>query len=170
MLMNVLVNACNLSPLYMQHFGPILILCSEDDQLATYSVVQKFGQHLLELGGDVNLIKWHSSPHVGMFSVFCLRNSSFNQELFWSLLHFSTSHFNHCDFVAKVVGKFTKQHSTLAPCLPQPTYLYAINAKIGLVIDYLSWFTKIKWQELFIWFGYWQHPKNARGGECIMMA
>ena len=71
MLMNVLVNACNLSPLYMQHFGPILILCSEDDQLATYSVVQKFGQHLLELGGDVNLIKWHSSPHVGMFSVFC---------------------------------------------------------------------------------------------------
>ncbi|XP_066337687.1 uncharacterized protein [Miscanthus floridulus] len=46
------------------HFGPILILCSEDDQLATYSVVQNFGQHLLELGGDVNLIKWHSSPHV----------------------------------------------------------------------------------------------------------
>jgi len=70
--MNVLVNAGNLSPLYMQHFGPILILCSEDDQLATYSVVQNFGQHLLELGGDVNLIKWHSSPHVGMFSVFCL--------------------------------------------------------------------------------------------------
>ncbi|OQU83838.1 hypothetical protein SORBI_3005G187200 [Sorghum bicolor] len=49
------------------HFGPILILCSEDDQLATYSVVQNFGQHLLELGGDVNLIKWHSSPHVGHY-------------------------------------------------------------------------------------------------------
>lgn len=49
------------------HFGPILILCSEDDQLATYSVVQNFGQHLLELGGDVSLIKWHSSPHVGHY-------------------------------------------------------------------------------------------------------
>lgn len=61
-----LVNICNLSSLYMQHIGPILILCSEDDQLAPYSVVEKFCQRLLELGGDVNLVKWHSSPHVGM--------------------------------------------------------------------------------------------------------
>nr|TKW01788.1 hypothetical protein SEVIR_8G201700v2 [Setaria viridis] len=43
--------------------GPILILCSEDDQLAPYSVVENFAKRLLELGGDVNLVKWHSSPH-----------------------------------------------------------------------------------------------------------
>ncbi|XP_062183229.1 uncharacterized protein LOC133887313 [Phragmites australis] len=49
------------------HVGPILILCSEDDQFATCSVVQNFGQRLLELGGDVNLVKWHSSPHVGHY-------------------------------------------------------------------------------------------------------
>nr|CAB3492016.1 unnamed protein product [Digitaria exilis] len=49
------------------HIGPILILCSEDDQLAPYSVVEKFCQRLLELGGDVNLVKWHSSPHVGHY-------------------------------------------------------------------------------------------------------
>ncbi|XP_062198164.1 uncharacterized protein LOC133900901 isoform X2 [Phragmites australis] len=49
------------------HVGPILILCSEDDQLATFSIVQDFGQRLLELGGDVNLVKWHSSPHVGHY-------------------------------------------------------------------------------------------------------
>ncbi|WVZ50416.1 hypothetical protein U9M48_001669 [Paspalum notatum var. saurae] len=49
------------------HVGPILILCSEDDELAPFSVVQNFGQRLLELGGDVNLIKWHSSPHVGHY-------------------------------------------------------------------------------------------------------
>jgi acetyl esterase/lipase len=51
----------------MQNVGPILILCSEDDQLAPYSVVENFANRLLELGGDVNLVKWHSSPHVGMF-------------------------------------------------------------------------------------------------------
>ncbi|KAJ1276372.1 hypothetical protein BS78_05G210000 [Paspalum vaginatum] len=49
------------------HVGPILVLCSEDDELAPFSVVQNFGQRLLELGGDVNLIKWHSSPHVGHY-------------------------------------------------------------------------------------------------------
>jgi len=48
------------------HVGPILILCSEDDQLAPFSVIENFGQRLLELGVDVNLVKWHSSPHVGM--------------------------------------------------------------------------------------------------------
>ncbi|TKW01787.1 hypothetical protein SEVIR_8G201700v4 [Setaria viridis] len=47
--------------------GPILILCSEDDQLAPYSVVENFAKRLLELGGDVNLVKWHSSPHVGHY-------------------------------------------------------------------------------------------------------
>ncbi|VAI16585.1 unnamed protein product [Triticum turgidum subsp. durum] len=46
------------------HVGPILIFCSEDDELAPCSVVQNFGRRLLELGGDVNLVKWHSSPHV----------------------------------------------------------------------------------------------------------
>ena len=51
----------------MQRVGPILILCSEDDQLAPFSVVENFHQRLLELGGDVNLVKWRSSPHVGMF-------------------------------------------------------------------------------------------------------
>uniref|UniRef100_A0A453KGT5 Peptidase S9 prolyl oligopeptidase catalytic domain-containing protein n=1 Tax=Aegilops tauschii subsp. strangulata TaxID=200361 RepID=A0A453KGT5_AEGTS len=49
------------------HVGPILIFCSEDDELAPCSVVQNFGRRLLELGGDVNLIKWHSSPHVGHY-------------------------------------------------------------------------------------------------------
>jgi len=49
------------------HVGPILILCSEDDQLAPFSVIENFGQRLLELGGDVNLVKWHSSPHVGHY-------------------------------------------------------------------------------------------------------
>ncbi|TVU17489.1 hypothetical protein EJB05_33527 [Eragrostis curvula] len=49
------------------HVGPILIFCSEDDELAPCSIVQDFGQRLLELGGDVNLVKWRSSPHVGHY-------------------------------------------------------------------------------------------------------
>ncbi|ONK55408.1 uncharacterized protein A4U43_UnF3660 [Asparagus officinalis] len=47
--------------------GPILILCSEDDQLAPYPVVSNFAQNLQELGGDVRLLKWKSSPHVGHY-------------------------------------------------------------------------------------------------------
>ncbi|XP_039777630.1 uncharacterized protein LOC120644955 isoform X2 [Panicum virgatum] len=53
--------------LYSSVVGPILILCSEDDQLAPFSVVENFHQRLLELGGDVNLVKWRSSPHVGHY-------------------------------------------------------------------------------------------------------
>ncbi|XP_052135122.1 uncharacterized protein LOC127753739 isoform X1 [Oryza glaberrima] len=49
------------------HVGPILIFCSEDDELAPCSIVQKFGRRLLELGGDVNLVKWQNSPHVGHY-------------------------------------------------------------------------------------------------------
>ncbi|CAL9107456.1 uncharacterized protein LOC135634156 [Musa acuminata AAA Group] len=47
--------------------GPFLIFCSEDDELAPYQVVCNFAQHLQELGGDVKLIKWNSSPHVGHY-------------------------------------------------------------------------------------------------------
>ncbi|KAL6654184.1 hypothetical protein ACP70R_007649 [Stipagrostis hirtigluma subsp. patula] len=47
--------------------GPILIFCSEDDELAPCAIVQKFAQRLIELGGDVNLVKWHNSPHVGHY-------------------------------------------------------------------------------------------------------
>ncbi|CAL9747897.1 unnamed protein product [Musa acuminata subsp. burmannicoides] len=47
--------------------GPFLIFCSEDDELAPYQVICNFAQHLQELGGDVKLIKWNSSPHVGHY-------------------------------------------------------------------------------------------------------
>ncbi|KAG8090142.1 hypothetical protein GUJ93_ZPchr0011g28550 [Zizania palustris] len=49
------------------HVGPILIFCSEDDELVPCSIIQKFGRRLLELGGDVNLVKWQNSPHVGHY-------------------------------------------------------------------------------------------------------
>ncbi|KAK8921180.1 hypothetical protein KSP39_PZI020391 [Platanthera zijinensis] len=44
--------------------GPFIILCSEDDKLVPYQTLESFAQHLQELGADVNLIKWSSSPHV----------------------------------------------------------------------------------------------------------
>lgn len=46
--------------------APYLILCSEDDDLAPYSIICNFAQRLQELKGDVKLVKWKSSPHVGM--------------------------------------------------------------------------------------------------------
>ena len=59
--------------MWLQNVGPILIFCSEDDELAPYPVVSNFAQRLEELGGDVRLVEWNSSPHVGMF----LTNISF---------------------------------------------------------------------------------------------
>lgn len=44
--------------------GPFIILCSEDDKLVPYQTLESFAQRLQELGADVNLIKWSSSPHV----------------------------------------------------------------------------------------------------------
>ena len=46
--------------------APYLILCSEDDDLAPYQIICNFAQRLQELGGDVKLVKWNSSPHVGL--------------------------------------------------------------------------------------------------------
>ncbi|ESW08664.1 hypothetical protein PHAVU_009G063900 [Phaseolus vulgaris] len=44
---------------------PYLILCSENDDLAPFQVVSNFFQRLKDLGGDVKLLKWSASPHVG---------------------------------------------------------------------------------------------------------
>ncbi|XP_068643270.1 uncharacterized protein [Aristolochia californica] len=49
------------------NMGPFLILCSEDDELAPYQIICNFAQRLQELGGDVKLVKWASSSHVGHF-------------------------------------------------------------------------------------------------------
>ncbi|KAA8537735.1 hypothetical protein F0562_027275 [Nyssa sinensis] len=47
--------------------APYLILCSEYDDLAPYQTICNFAQRLKELGGDVKLVKWNSSPHVGHY-------------------------------------------------------------------------------------------------------
>ncbi|PKU68101.1 uncharacterized protein LOC110114405 [Dendrobium catenatum] len=47
--------------------GPFLILCSEDDELVPYKISWGFAKRLQELGGDVSLVKWSSSPHVAHY-------------------------------------------------------------------------------------------------------
>lgn len=49
------------------NMGPFLIFCSEDDDLAPYQVVCNFAQRLQDLCGDVKVVKWNSSPHVGHY-------------------------------------------------------------------------------------------------------
>jgi len=51
----------------MQGLGPVLIFCSEDDNLAPSHVICGFARRLIELGADVKLMKWSDSQHVGMF-------------------------------------------------------------------------------------------------------
>ncbi|KAJ7958141.1 Transmembrane 53 [Quillaja saponaria] len=47
--------------------APYLILCSENDDLAPYHVICNFAQRLKDLGGDVKLVKWNGSPHIGHY-------------------------------------------------------------------------------------------------------
>lgn len=47
--------------------APYLILCSENDELAPYQIIYNFSQRLESLGGDVKLVKWSNSPHVGHY-------------------------------------------------------------------------------------------------------
>ncbi|XWS68014.1 hypothetical protein CRYUN_Cryun04dG0053900 [Craigia yunnanensis] len=44
--------------------APYLILCSEKDDLASYSVISNFAQSLQDLGADIKVVKWNSSPHL----------------------------------------------------------------------------------------------------------
>ncbi|KAG8645456.1 hypothetical protein MANES_10G066100v8 [Manihot esculenta] len=49
-------------------FGaPYLILCSENDHLAPYKCIHRFAKRLQDLGGDVKLVKWNVSPHIGHY-------------------------------------------------------------------------------------------------------
>ncbi|KAM7280170.1 hypothetical protein ACFE04_007304 [Oxalis oulophora] len=50
--------------------APYLILCSENDDLAPYQIICNFAHKLQELGGDVKLLTWSGSPHVGHYRHF----------------------------------------------------------------------------------------------------
>lgn len=56
--------------------APYLILCSENDDLAPFQVICNFAQRLQELGGDVKLVKWNGSPHVGMYALVIFFNDT----------------------------------------------------------------------------------------------
>ncbi|KAL1824971.1 hypothetical protein ACET3Z_011749 [Daucus carota] len=51
----------------LQMGAPYLILCSEDDDLAPFHTICNFAQRLKNLGGDVKLVKWSNSSHVGHY-------------------------------------------------------------------------------------------------------
>lgn len=55
--------------------GPFLIFCSEDDEFASCQTIFNFAQRLKELGGDVKLVKWSNSPHIGEFLFYFLEFS-----------------------------------------------------------------------------------------------
>lgn len=45
--------------------APYLIFCSEKDDLAPFQDISNFAQRLKDLGCDVKVVKWDTSPHVG---------------------------------------------------------------------------------------------------------
>lgn len=47
--------------------APYLLLCSKDDDLAPFQTICNFAKRIKELGGDVTLVRWDSSPHVGHY-------------------------------------------------------------------------------------------------------
>ncbi|XP_051150961.1 uncharacterized protein LOC127265271 [Andrographis paniculata] len=50
------------------HLGaPYLILCSEDDDLAPFHVINNFAARLKDLGAEVKFVAWKTSSHVAHF-------------------------------------------------------------------------------------------------------
>eukprot|EP00250_Pteridium_aquilinum_P009693 c18865_g1_i2 orf=449-1156(+) len=49
------------------NIGPILILCSENDELAPLETISMFSSNLRQLGGKVDVVTWKDSKHVGHF-------------------------------------------------------------------------------------------------------
>ncbi|KAK8705611.1 hypothetical protein V6N13_049209 [Hibiscus sabdariffa] len=47
--------------------APYLILCSENDDLAPYQIICNFARRIQQLGGDLKLVKFNDSPHVGHY-------------------------------------------------------------------------------------------------------
>ncbi|KAI3446007.1 hypothetical protein Pfo_002672 [Paulownia fortunei] len=47
--------------------APFLILCSENDDVAPFSSLCNFAQHLQDLGGNVKVVKWSTSVRVGHY-------------------------------------------------------------------------------------------------------
>ncbi|KAK6159362.1 hypothetical protein DH2020_006676 [Rehmannia glutinosa] len=45
--------------------APFLILCSENDDVAPFSTLRNFAQRLQDMGGNVKVVKWNTSAHVG---------------------------------------------------------------------------------------------------------
>uniref|UniRef100_A0A7C9CD01 Uncharacterized protein n=1 Tax=Opuntia streptacantha TaxID=393608 RepID=A0A7C9CD01_OPUST len=70
--------------------APILFFCSESDDLAPCSVICNFAQCLDDLGGDIELLKWKDSPHLGH----CEHYSVEYQAAVASLLEKATSVFS----------------------------------------------------------------------------
>ncbi|XP_057973658.1 uncharacterized protein LOC131161715 [Malania oleifera] len=50
--------------------APYLILCSENDDLASYKTICTFAQRLQDLGANVKVVKWNDSPHVGHYRIY----------------------------------------------------------------------------------------------------
>jgi hypothetical protein len=53
-----------------QDMGPILILCSTNDELAPMNTIQNFAKSARERGCQVTLVVWDTSEHVGHFRKF----------------------------------------------------------------------------------------------------
>ncbi|KAH7442785.1 hypothetical protein KP509_02G001900 [Ceratopteris richardii] len=49
------------------HIGPVLFFCSENDKLAPIETIQIFASNLRNLGGEVEMVAWKESEHVGHY-------------------------------------------------------------------------------------------------------
>ncbi|KAI5062198.1 hypothetical protein GOP47_0022737 [Adiantum capillus-veneris] len=49
------------------NMGPILVLCSEVDELAPLETIHMFSSNLNRLGGKIDVVVWKDSKHVGHF-------------------------------------------------------------------------------------------------------
>ncbi|XP_021295796.1 uncharacterized protein LOC110425256 [Herrania umbratica] len=71
--------------------APYLILCSENDDLASYPVISNFAQCLQDLGADIKVVKWNGSPHLEHYKYYPIQYRA----AVASFLEKSTSVYSH---------------------------------------------------------------------------
>ncbi|KAL0384196.1 UNVERIFIED_CONTAM: hypothetical protein Sradi_2813900 [Sesamum radiatum] len=62
-----IIEGCSEVELSLGLHAPFLILCSENDDVAPISTQYNFAQRIQELGGNVKVVKWSTTAHLGHY-------------------------------------------------------------------------------------------------------
>ncbi|KAH6555346.1 hypothetical protein KP509_31G070100 [Ceratopteris richardii] len=108
--------------------GPILVFCSELDELAPFETIQIFAANIRRLGGKINVVAWKDSKHVGHFRRY---PDQYTKEV-RSLLLDAISTFSHRKHQS---SKWTDLPEAIVAEIYQMSRLPHLHVKMGSVAE-----------------------------------